>query len=96
MCVCVYIDTYIYPLCCRFFSLIGHYRVLTQVPYAMGFPGASVVNNLPPNAEDIGLGREDPLEKEMASHSSIFAWEIHGQRRLAGYSSWGCKESDTT
>ena len=32
------------------------------------------------------LGREDPLEKEMATHSSILAWEIHGQRSLAGYS----------
>ena len=30
------------------------------------------------------LGQESPLEKEMATHSSIPA---HGQRRLAGYSS---------
>ena len=28
------------------------------------------------------LGWEDPLEEEMATHSSIFAWEIHGQRSL--------------
>ena len=42
------------------------------------------------------LGREDPLEKEMATRSSIIAWEIHGQRSLAGSSSWGRKESDTT
>ena len=48
------------------------------------------------------LGREDPLEKEMATHSSILAWRIpwtvepHGQRSLVGYSSRGCKESDTT
>ena len=26
------------------------------------------------------LGQEDPLEKEMATHSSILAWRIHGQR----------------
>ena len=26
------------------------------------------------------LGQEDPLEKEMATHSSIVAWRIHGQR----------------
>ena len=32
------------------------------------------------------LGQEDPLEEEMATHSSIPAWEIHGQRSLAGYS----------
>ena len=32
----------------------------------------------------------------MAPHSSILAWKIHGQRSLAGYSSWGRKESDTS
>ena len=32
----------------------------------------------------------------MATYSSILAWEIHGQRNLADYSPWGCKESDTT
>ena len=37
------------------------------------------------------LGWEDSLEKEMATHSSILAWEIHGQRSLAGYSLWGYK-----
>ena len=39
---------------------------------------------------------EDPLEKEMATHSSSFAWKSHGQRSLAGYSQRSCKESDTT
>ena len=42
------------------------------------------------------LGQEDPLEDEMATHSSILAWGIRGQGSLVGYSSWGCKESDTT
>ena len=45
------------------------------------------------------LGREDPLEKEMATHSSILAWKIprtEGQRSLVGYSPWGRKELDTT
>ena len=42
------------------------------------------------------LGWEDPLEEGMATHSSVLAWEIHGQRSLAGYSPWGPKESDTT
>ena len=32
------------------------------------------------------LGREDPLEEEMAAHSSILAWKTHGQRSLVGYS----------
>ena len=44
----------------------------------MGFPGGTVVKNLPALQEtwDLSLGREDPLEKEMATHSNIFAWEI--------------------
>ena len=42
------------------------------------------------------LGGEDPLEEEMATYSSILAWEVHGQRGLASYSPWGQKESDMT
>ena len=42
------------------------------------------------------LDQEDPLEDEMATHSSILAWRIQGQRRLAGYSLWGHQELDTT
>ena len=41
------------------------------------------------------LGQEDPLEKEMAPHSSILAWRIPWTER-AGYSPQGHKESDTT
>ena len=35
------------------------------------------------------LGREDAPEKEMVTHSSILAWESHGQRSLAGYDCMG-------
>ena len=42
------------------------------------------------------LGQEDPLEKGMATHSSIPAWRIHRQRSLVGYSPWGHKESNRT
>ena len=42
------------------------------------------------------LGWEDPLEKWMATHSRILAWEFHGQRSLVAYSQWGCKELDMT
>jgi len=39
-----------------------------------------VVKNLPANAGDArdirSLGQEDPLEEEMATHSSILAWKI--------------------
>ena len=41
------------------------------------------------------LGQEDPLEKEMATHSSILAGKSHGRRSVVGYSPWGHKESDT-
>ena len=39
---------------------------------------------------------EDPLEKGMATHSSILAGEFHGQRSLAGFSPWGHKQLDRT
>ena len=35
------------------------------------------------------LGREDPLEKEMATHSSILAWEIPGIEALGWLQSMG-------
>ena len=42
------------------------------------------------------LAREDPLEKEMATHSSILAWRIPWMEELGGLQSMGHKESDTT
>ena len=43
------------------------------------------------------LDWEDPLEKEMAIHSSTLLPEkSHGRKSLIGYSPCGCKESDTT
>ena len=42
------------------------------------------------------LGWEDPLEKEMATCSSILALKPHGQRSLEGHSPWDRKEWDTT
>ena len=59
---------------------------------------AHMVKNLPTMQETWvqSLGREDPLGKGMATHSSILSGEFHGQRSLVGYSRWGRKESDTT
>ena len=37
------------------------------------------------------LGWEDPLEKEMATHSIFLPGKSHGQRSLVGYSPWGLK-----
>ena len=44
----------------------------------MGFPGGSVVENLPAMQETQvrSLDQEDPLEKEMTTHSSILVWKI--------------------
>ena len=64
--------------------------------------GASLVAQrlkcLPPMQETWvqSLDWEDPLEKEMATHSSILAWRIPGTGSLVGYSPWGRKESDMT
>ena len=65
----------------------------------MGLPSGSVVKSPPANAEDVGLisgsgrpsgeGNGNPVQYYLSGKS-------HGQRSLAGYSPWGCKESDTT
>ena len=62
------------------------------------FPVAQTVKNMPAMQETRvqSLSQEDLLEKVMAAHSSILAWRIPWQRSLAGYSLWGCKESDMT
>ena len=41
-------------------------------------------------------GREEPLQEETATYSSIFPGKSYGQRSLAGYSPKGCKEKDMT
>ena len=54
---------------------------------------AQSVKNLPAMQETLVqfVGGEDPLEKEMATHSSILAWKSHGQRSLEGYSPRCCE-----
>ena len=58
---------------------------------AMGFPAGSVVKNLPAMQETWvrSLGQEDPLEKEMATHSSILAWRIPWTEEPGGLQSTG-------
>ena len=41
------------------------------------------------------LAQEDTREKGMATHSSILAWESHGQWSLVGYSPWGSEKNQT-
>ena len=52
----------------------------------MGFPGDSVVNDLPASARGAGSipGSGRSLEKEMATHSSILAWKIPWTEETGG------------
>ena len=58
---------------------------------------AQMVKNLPAMRETQvrSLGWEDALEKGMATHSSILAWEIPWTEEPGMYSPWGRKESVT-
>ena len=58
---------------------------------------AQMVKNLPTMQETQVQSRvrEDPLEREWQPTPVFLPGEFHGQRSLAGYSPWGCKESDT-
>ena len=67
----------------------------------MGSSDGSVVNHSPAtqvmwDTRVRSLGQEDPLEKDMAAHSSVLAGKWRGERSLVGYSPWGCKELDMT
>ena len=44
----------------------------------------------------LSLGGEDPLEKEIATHSSVLAWEIPGTEEPGGLQFLGCTQLDTT
>ena len=73
----------------------GHTIVLFRA-----FPSGSVVKRLPTMRETWVrfLGWEDPLEMEMATHSSTLGVleKSHGWRTLVGYSPWDPKELDMT
>ena len=55
-----------------------------------------MVKNLPAMLETQGrsLGLEDPLEKEMAIHSSILAWRIPWVEESGGLQSMGSQRAD--
>ena len=57
-----------------------------------------MVKNLPAMQETwvLSLGWEDPLEKEMAIHSSVLAWKIPWTEEPGGLQSMGPQELDTT
>ena len=71
---------------------------MVPTPVFLGFPGGSDVKESACNVGDLGLipesgrspggGHGNPLQYSCLENP-------HGQRSLADYSSWGCKESDT-
>ena len=70
----------------------------------IGFPGGSVVKNLPANVGDTGDAASIPWsarspEQELANHASttpvFLPGKFHGQQSLAGYSPWVHKESES-
>ena len=72
------------------------YQFIKEDYKRWGFPGCSVVKNHLPMQEMWvqSLSQEDSLQKEMATHSSILAWEIPWTEEPGRR--WGLKESDTT
>ena len=66
---------------------------LVNIYEVLGFPGGSVVKNPPANAEIQvqSLGQEDPLEKGMATQSSILAWDIPWTEKPGRLQSMGLK-----
>ena len=87
----VYLSLFICFLFCFFIGLFVYY----------GLPGWLNVKESTCNAGDIetqvrSLGWENPLEKEMATHSSILAWEIPWLEEPWGLQSMGSQKLDTT
>ena len=110
-CVCVCVCTYTYTCVCvhiwniayLFFSwlheiLPSHKKEKHAAICGYMVLVAQTVKRLPAMQETWvwPLGCEDPLEKEMATHSSTLAWQIPWMGETGGYSPLGGKESDTT
>ena len=91
VCVYIHIYVYIYPLFFGFPAHLGHHRALNRIPVLYSRFSlityfihhrtslvAQMVKCLPTMWETRvrSLGQEDPLEKEMATHSSTLAWKI--------------------
>ena len=64
----------------------------------MAFLVAQAIKNLPTAQETWvhSLSQEDPLEEEMATHSSVLAWRIPWTEEPGGLQSMGSQESDMT
>ena len=61
----------------------------------MGFPGGAVVKNPPVSARGVRV-RFNPWVRKWQPTAVFLLGNFHGQRSLADYSPWGCKELHTT
>ena len=70
-----------------YFFQFSESGILAKIPSNMGFPGVSDGKQSASNAGDPGLipESEDPLEKGMATHSSILAWRISRTEEPGGH-----------
>ena len=89
-------------ICISLSGIYLHAFIKPQKKYPMclsrGFPHSSVGKEYVCNVGDLGLipGSEDPLEKEMAIHSSILAWRIPWTEELVRLQSMALQGLDTT
>ena len=83
--------------CCTTKTPFSHYHffALLTDKKQQGFPGGSGVKPMQ-EMHVQSWTREDPLENETVTHSSILAWEIPWTEARWSYSPWGRKEEDTT
>ena len=75
--------------------------ITSPVAHFLGFPGSSVVKNLPANAGDAGsilgsgriqkISRKIPWRRKWQPTPVFLTGKSHGQSSQAGYSPWGCK-----
>ena len=77
---------------------ISNVFVSHQPTRLQGFPGDSEVKNLPEMQKMQGccLDWEDPLEKEMTTHSSVLAWKIPWTKEPGRLQYMGSQELDMT
>ena len=78
-------------------ELVGAYKNIRRKKNKASLV-AQMVKNLPAvqDTRVRSLSQEDPLEKEMVTHSSILAWKIPWTEEPGGLSAWGRKESGVT
>ena len=84
-------DTHIYTDICAYTCMYIYMVPKKEIPHGTNGKESTSKQEM----EVRFLGREDPLEKEMATHSSILAWRIPGDG-LTEYSPRGHTESDMT